>query len=215
MDSSGNNVAAVFPLGTVLFPGMPLPLHIFEPRYTQMMEDVLAGLPLTIFSIQEGQEALGELAKPASAGTLIRLDSVERMADGRMNLLVTGTHRVKWKEQISDEPYIKAALEFWPDEDSEDEKARQKELAALIHRELSDYLSLLKIKTKVELPTEPEMIAHLSIQNSGLPLPQRQQFLEIPTLTERMERALNVLRRKNLLIRSSPGPNIQQGESLN
>ena len=215
MDSSGNNVAAVFPLGTVLFPGMPLPLHIFEPRYRQMMEDVLAGLPLTIFSIQEGQEALGELAKPASAGTLIRLDSVERMADGRMNLLVTGTHRVKWKEQISDEPYIKAALEFWPDEDSEDEKARQKELAALIHRELSDYLSLLKIKTKVELPTEPQMIAHLSIQNSGLPLPQRQQFLEIPTLTERMERALNVLRRKNLLIRSSPGPNIQQGESLN
>ena len=56
---SGNRTVAVFPLGTVLFPGMPLPLHIFEPRYRMMMEEVLQGLPLAVFSIEEGQEALG------------------------------------------------------------------------------------------------------------------------------------------------------------
>jgi len=215
MDSSSHNVVAVFPLGTVLFPGMPLPLHIFEPRYRTMMDEVLAGLPLAIFSIQEGQEALGDLARPANAGTLVQLDTVERMADGRMNLLVTGTARVRWEEAVSDDPFLKARLQLWEDEDTKPDQTEHGVLAAQIYQELTDYLALLQIQAKVELPREPHLICHLAIQNSGLPLPQRQTFLEIPTLKERMERTLNMLRRKNLLIRSSPGPSIQQGESLN
>ncbi len=180
-----------------------------------MMEEVLAGLPLAIFSIQEGQEALGDLARPANAGTLVQLDTVERMADGRMNLLVTGTARVRWEEAVSDDPFLKARLQLWEDEDTEPDQTEHAHLAEQIYQELSDYLALLQIQTKVELPREPHLICHLAIQNSGLPLPQRQTFLEIPTLKERMERTLNMLRRKNLLIRSSPGPSIQQGESLN
>lgn len=214
MDSS-HNVVAVFPLGTVLLPGMPLPLHIFEPRYRAMMEEVLAGLPLSIFSIEEGQEALGTLARPASAGTLIRLDSVEKVNDGRMNLLVTGTHRLRWEELVSESPFLKARLSVWDDEDAGQNDVEKRRLAAALLEELSDYLSLLQVKTKVELPQEPDLICHLCIQNSGLPLPQRQSFLEIPTLQERMERTLRMMQRKNLLIRSSPGPGIQQGESLN
>ncbi|HBS06659.1 MAG TPA: hypothetical protein DEA96_16940 [Leptospiraceae bacterium] len=215
MHSSSNNLVAVFPLGTVLFPGMPLPLHIFETRYRTMMEEVLAGLPLAIFSILEGQEALGDLARPASAGTLVQLDTVERMADGRMNLVVTGTRRLKWEELVSRDPFLKARLVDWEDEDTDAEKNEHQNLAAQIYQELRDYLALLQVKTQIELPREPSLICHLAIQNSGLPLPQRQSFLEIPTLKERMERTLNMLRRKNLLIRSSPGPSIQQGESLN
>ncbi|MCB1169640.1 MAG: LON peptidase substrate-binding domain-containing protein [Leptospiraceae bacterium] len=214
MDSS-HNLVAVFPLGTVLLPGMPLPLHIFEPRYRTMMEEVLAGLPLAIFSIEEGQEALGSLARPAHTGTLIRLDSVEKLNDGRMNLLVTGTHRLRWQELVSEDPFLKARLSVWEDEDAGQNEKEKRRLAVALHSELSDYLALLQVKTRVELPEEPELICHLCIQNSGLPLPRRQAFLEIPTLQERMERTLRMMQRKNLLIRSSPGPGIQQGESLN
>lgn len=180
-----------------------------------MMEEVLAGLPLSIFSIVEGQEALGGLAKTARVGTLVQMDSVERMPDGRMNLIVSGTHRLRWEGISSQDPFIKAHLSPWQDEDSAEDGQRHPELAREIHQEMADYLSLLQVKTRVELPREPQLICHLAIQNSGLPLPQRQTFLEIPTLRERMERTLNMLRRKNLLIRASPGPNIQQGESLN
>ena len=212
---SGNRTVAVFPLGTVLFPGMPLPLHIFEPRYRMMMEEVLQGLPLAVFSIEEGQEALGRLARPAAVGTLVTLDQVERMQDGRMNLLVTGTQRLRWDRAVSEDPFWKADLDPWPDEDEGQATVEKADLSLTLRTELSDYLSLLQIKTRVELPEEPDLLCHLCIQNSGLPLPDRQAFLEIPTLVARMQKTINLMRRKNLLIRSSPGPGLQQGESLN
>lgn len=179
------------------------------------MEQVLAGLPLSIFSIAEGQEALGLLARPARTGTLVQLDTVERLSDGRMNLLVTGTHRVRLDRMVSDDPFLKAEMTLWQDEDQGENLEQKQQLARALFQELTDYLALLRIKTEVDLPQEPELICHLCIQNSGLPLPGRQDLLEVPTLKERMEKTLRMMQRKNLLIRSSPGPNIQQGESLN
>src|SRR5215216_2373888 len=81
----------LFPLNTVLFPSLPLPLHIFEERYKLMIgtcavTDNLFGVCL----IKEGVE-VGGPAEPFEIGTVARIAEIERMPDGRMNLMTFGT----------------------------------------------------------------------------------------------------------------------------
>ena len=83
----------LFPLNVVLFPGMALPLHIFEERYKAMIGDCIDNEAVFgIVLIREGQEA-GEPADPFKIGTTARIVRVERLAEGRMNILTRGEQR--------------------------------------------------------------------------------------------------------------------------
>ena len=95
----------LFPLSVVLFPGMALPLHIFEPRYRDMMADCLAdqapfGVVLAIAEQPHGQEV------PAKIGTLARIADYEQLPDGRYNLLALGTRRFQILETRHERPYL-------------------------------------------------------------------------------------------------------------
>src|SRR5438445_13035426 len=82
----------LFPLNVVLFPHMPLPLHVFEPRYRQMIGDCLEeGHSFGVVAIEEGSES--GPATPYDVGTLAKIVRIDRLDDGRMNLLVMGAAR--------------------------------------------------------------------------------------------------------------------------
>jgi uncharacterized protein len=90
-----------FPLsGTVLFPGTVLPLHIFEPRYRELVADVLAGDRMMAVVLALGStepDASPEVATVAGCGRIIH---AERLADGRYNILVQGQHRVRLTDEL-------------------------------------------------------------------------------------------------------------------
>src|SRR6185312_13797003 len=122
----------LFPLHVVLFPGMALPLHIFEPRYRRMTSDCLdSNLPLGITLAMPGSAKGHEI--PARVGAFARIIDYERLADGRYNLLTIGTQRFRIVElQQGKRLYLTGCVE--PLEDTPDSDAREQErLAAAGH----------------------------------------------------------------------------------
>lgn len=110
-----------FPLGTVLFPSMVLPLHIFEERYRTLMHDVVFGHgpeePTKEFGIpliERGFEVGGDDVR-SSVGTVARIIEHQHLEDGRWVIATVGTRRYRVLEWLDDQPYPRANVEDWPD----------------------------------------------------------------------------------------------------
>lgn len=148
-DSSDTHtrVAPVFPLRDVfLFPGQLLPLHIFEPRYRQMVEDSLDG-PGRIVMVSPNEELppLPQgpvLPEVAGIGEIVKH---ERLPDGRFRIWLVGIGRVRANEVPSDRLYRK--VEFEPIEEQRPTKAESAELNDPLHRAI-----LERVGTEVEIP---------------------------------------------------------------
>lgn len=81
----------LFPLNTVLFPGTPIQLHIFEDRYLKMINRCIEEhKPFGVVLIEEGSEAFGPLAKPYRIGCTALIAKVEKLEDGRINITAVG-----------------------------------------------------------------------------------------------------------------------------
>jgi Lon protease-like protein len=107
---------AMFPLGTVLFPGAILPLHVFEPRYRSLVQDCLAGEPeFGVVLIERGSEVGGGDLR-SMIGTVARMVEVRELPDGRSVLVAVGTRRIRVTAWLDDDPYPRAEVEDWPDE---------------------------------------------------------------------------------------------------
>ena len=106
----------LFPLPLVLFPGAPLPLHVFEPRYQRMLADCMEGD--RTFGIIYRPEGVPERAlPPGTVGCVARVTSVDALPDGRSNILVSGDTRfrlVRFAE--SPHPYHMGVVEPYEDE---------------------------------------------------------------------------------------------------
>ncbi|MGD9702615.1 MAG: LON peptidase substrate-binding domain-containing protein [Acidimicrobiia bacterium] len=110
-------VLPMFPLGTVLLPGAVLPLHVFEPRYRRLVQDLLAGEPeFGVALIDRGSE-VGGGDQRSRVGTVARLIQVAELEDGRYAVLSVGTRRVKVTAWLPDDPYPLAEIDDWPDEE--------------------------------------------------------------------------------------------------
>lgn len=101
---------AMFPLGTVLFPFAPLPLHVFEPRYRELVQHCLDGEPeFGVVLIERGSEVGGGDTR-FSVGTVARIVQVAQMPDGRSLLVTVGVRRVRVREWLPDDPYPRALV---------------------------------------------------------------------------------------------------------
>jgi Lon protease-like protein len=113
-------VMPMFPLGTVLLPGGVLPLHVFEPRYRQLVVDCLAddtGNPeFGVTLIERGSE-VGGGDQRASVGVVARIVQVEPLPDGRYALVTVGTRRFRVNAWLPDDPYPLADVDEWHDVD--------------------------------------------------------------------------------------------------
>jgi len=141
----------LFPLSVVLFPGNPLPLHIFEPRYRRMLADCLAAdRRFGITPSSEGDEPPG----PGAIGCVAEVRLNQEMPDGRSNIVVVGGTRFVVGRMIEEPlPYLVAMVQGFADE--EGSQPAGEEIAAL--RELSTiYLSGLR-ELNDEPPEEPAL----------------------------------------------------------
>ena len=109
----------MFPLGSVLLPGGVLPLHVFEPRYRDMVRDCLRADGEPEFGqalITHGWETGGGDAR-AMVGTVARMLQVEALDENRYALVAVGTRRIRINAWLPDDPYPVADVDDWPDVD--------------------------------------------------------------------------------------------------
>ena len=112
-------VMPMFPLGSVLLPGGLLPLHVFEPRYRQMVIDCLADDDEPEFGqalITHGREAGGGDER-AMVGTVAKVLQIDALDEHRYALVAVGTRRIRVNAWLDDDPYPIAEVDDWPDED--------------------------------------------------------------------------------------------------
>lgn len=105
----------MFPLGSVLFPHMPLPLHVFEPRYRALVHDCLAGdRTFGVVLIERGHEVGGGDVR-FGTGCTARIAKAEQTPDGRWGLIATGATRFQVDAWLPDDPYPRAEVTLLDD----------------------------------------------------------------------------------------------------
>ena len=114
-------VMPMFPLGSVLLPGGVLPLHVFEPRYRALVEACVAAEDheFGVVLIERGHE-VGGGDERRDVGTVARMVQVAQTEDGRYAVISVGTHRVRVKAWLPDDPYPLADVDDWPDDEPDD-----------------------------------------------------------------------------------------------
>ena len=192
---------SLFPLSVVLFPGMGLPLHIFEERYKAMIGDCIdQEQPFGVVLIKEGREA-GEPAHPFSIGTTARVTRVERLAEGRLNILTTGERRFETVEISQQRPHLVGQVRFLEEQPGEHDSPMIAELG----EEYSAFLQNLSAlaggwTVRVEVPEDPVRLSYSVSTNLDLPRRVRQELLELPTADQRLERLLPLIKKGNQTI---------------
>ena len=146
----------LFPLHTVLCPGVALPLHIFEDRYKAMVEECLAEeSPFGVVLIREGREVgMGDLAV-AEVGTLAEIREATRYPDGRFDLVTLGTQRFRLESvHLSPSQFLVGEMEPLSEVMGAADRARR--LADRVSRRFIRYLELLQLEDQgAESDTEP------------------------------------------------------------
>src|SRR5947208_9424903 len=105
----------MFPLGAVLFPGVAMPLHVFEPRYRALTRHCLDGdRRFGVVLIERGSEVGGGDIR-VSVGTCARIVEAAELPDGRWLLMVLGVERVRVERWLPDDPYPQAEVVLLPD----------------------------------------------------------------------------------------------------
>lgn len=127
----------MFPLGTVLFPHMPLPLHVFEMRYRQLTRDCLrSGREFGVVLIERGSEVGGGESR-FSVGTVARIVTEAEFPDGRWALVARGEERIRVQTWLPDDPYPLALVERVRDPGTWVEPAKLTECEPLVRRALA------------------------------------------------------------------------------
>lgn len=180
-----NEQLPLFPLNTVLFPGMTLPLRIFEPRYRQMLADCLSGEPVFgVVLIKEGLE-VGEPAVPHEIGTTARILGVERKLEDLVDIVTVGEERFRLRRVFDEKPYLVGEVEPFPLAAVDGPNVET--LAEQGTKLLAAYLQLLSRATGAEIqlqrpPDDPEKIAYLIAMILQVTLPEKQRLLSVPDL---------------------------------
>jgi Lon protease-like protein len=108
---------ALFPLNTVLFPGATLPLHIFEPRYRQMISRCIKlKQPFGVVLIREGEDVGDPAVEPYLIGTTAVIQNALRFSEGQMLIATQGKQRFRVAQIIQRDPYLVASVEYMEEE---------------------------------------------------------------------------------------------------
>src|SRR5258708_1318740 len=180
---------------------MPMSLHVLEERHQEMMRAFLdAGNSVGGIGIRDGKEVDGD-AVPRGVGTLARIVHVERLPDGRMNLLITGASRFRVVRRVDGKAYAQAEVEYLPEE-SEGVSER---LVAAPQNSFSRYPGGLREVGRgyaevPDLPSGPEALAYLVATTLETSLEARQQLLEATDARDRIELELRILRHEQDLL---------------
>lgn len=133
---SGVSELPLFPLSVVLFPGVPLPLHIFEPRYRQMLRDIQTGNSLFGLSYFDASTSERDLPAVGSVGCVAKVTESQPYQDGRSNILTVGVIRYRIEGYVErGDPYLVVRVSYFEDEDENSEAVKRvrAKLRRLLH----------------------------------------------------------------------------------
>lgn len=188
----------LFPLPLVLFPGVPLPLHIFEERYRRMLADVRVGNNLFGLSYFDLNTATNTRPPLGHVGCAAEVVEAQLLPDGRSNILTVGLIRYRLVEYVeAGEPYLVGRVEFFEDE-REDEALllkRARQVAELFTRIARAVRKLNDDRASLpDLPdAEPERLSFLVAAAMELDAEAKQGLLEMRSGADRLERIGNLL----------------------
>lgn len=195
----------LFPLNTVLFPGVPLNLHIFEPRYKEMIGFCLEEKqPFGVVLIRRGREALGPLADPYEVGCSAAIIQNEPLEGGQINIAAVGVERFRIRSLVHDRAYLVGEVDTYPVRD-----LRHKSLAGLADRLrpwVRQYLQTISdsVPDSVEsdyLPGEPVALAYIAAFLVQAPALEKQKLLETESMPELLGQLEQLFRRETAILK--------------
>lgn len=224
----------LFPLNAVLFPGLVLPLNVFEERYRALMRELLKtdeseGRRFAVVAIRDGRElaptasgmpdqaavpergpAEGFGPEPLDAfhpvGCVADAATIRERPDGTFEVVVTGTTRVRLLSVEAGGAFLTAEVEELPEEEGEGAGT----LAEGVLRAFQSYQKRLAgarertLSTETELPDEPSVVSYLVAAAAVLDIPTKQRLLEADDTADRLRQELKLLRAETAVIRHLP-----------
>jgi Lon protease-like protein len=186
----------LFPLNSVLFPSLPLPLHIFEERYKLMIGTcALTDKQFGVCLIKEGVE-VGGPAEPFEVGTIARIAEIERMPDGRMNLMTFGTERFRLLEITQREPYLIGQIQVLPADFEAADPALVSDVADRLLAYLGNVRQVKRLPARDDLLADVDRLTYLVAATLNLPTHDRQSLLETDSTVARLRQVRTLLRRE-------------------
>lgn len=207
-------VIPLFPLGSVLYPGLALPLHIFEPRYRRLVADLQDGTDEIDRSFGVVAIRVGHEVGPASVrtlhevGTTAVLRRVTPYPDGRFDILTAGSRRFRLHAIDDTLPYLRGVVEWLPEDAGPPEQTAA--LATQVRTQFRRYQQMMGADPTPDegadaegasLPEDPTVLSYLVSAAMVLDLPDRQRMLATPTTPQRLARLSALLAREQALVR--------------
>jgi Lon protease-like protein len=188
----------LFPLPVVLFPGVPMPLHIFEARYRRLLADVRVTNNLFGLSFFNDAEGVGERPPDGHVGCAAEIIEVQPLEDGRSNILSVGLVRYRLESYVeTDEPYLVGRVEFFEDEaeDADLLASRAREVLEIFERIGRAVRTLNDDRASLpDLPeAEPERLSFLVAAAMEMDNEIKQELLELRSGAERLARLHRLL----------------------
>ncbi|HVV31187.1 MAG TPA: LON peptidase substrate-binding domain-containing protein [Mycobacteriales bacterium] len=213
----------LFPLGTVLFPGVVLPLHIFEERYRALVRELLTEPDperrrFGVVAIRRGREVgTGAVQALHPVGTVALLSEAHELPDGRFRVVAVGTERFRVLSLGGDAPYPEGDVVLLGDPLGDASRAAAaRATLPTTAATFRTYLQALgarrgSVIEVPELPDDPTLVAHLVAATVLVDLPVRQQLLEEPDTAALLAAETALMRRETQLlsaVAATPAPDL-------
>ena len=188
----------LFPLPVVLFPGVPLPLHIFEPRYRKMLDDI--GVSNNLFGLSYFDSSASDTDSPPAGhlGCVAEVTETQSLPDGRSNILTVGLIRYRVEQYVQrGDPYLVAKVSFFEDEEETDELLNEdaQDVAETFTR-IARAVRIINDE-RATLPdisdTEPERLSFLVAAAMEIDAELKLELLEVRFTSERLRKLRDML----------------------
>jgi len=199
----------LFPLGTVLFPGLLLPLHVFEERYRVLIRELLErpenDRRFGVIAIRRGHEVGTDRVEALHpVGCTAELRRVQPYDDGRFDILTSGVARFRVVGLDASAPYLTGSVEILGETGGD--VGELPLLAPAVQEAFTDYLAALASAQGSDIevpdvPADPVLLSYLVAATVVVDLADKQALLEAPTAVERLQGELALLRRETGLLR--------------
>ncbi len=188
----------LFTLPLVLFPGVPLPLHIFEPRYRRMLSDIRVSNNFFGLSYFDSSSAETDLPPVGHIGCVAEVTDTQSLPDGRSNILTVGVVRYRVEDYVErGDPYLVAQVSFFEDDEETaellDESTRD---VAETFTRIARAVRIINDE-RASLPdisdTEPQRLSFLVAAAMESEAEVKQELLELRSTSERLRRLSDML----------------------
>jgi Lon protease-like protein len=173
----------IFPLEVVLFPGTPLPLHIFEPRYKEMIAECLEQKKL-FGMVRAKENAVAEVGCSAAI-----LSVIKRYEDGRLDISSEGRQRFSILELNHERSFLQAEISWFDDEEPAPLDGKEADTAAELHEQLFDVIGQDAEIDRNKSPLSFQLASQLPVD-----LDFKQAILEMKSEAERIETLIEYYR---------------------